>query len=80
MDAKLQGIEVDAMLIRDDELAIEHAARWQLRLRGEKQFREVAIQRFFVAALNEEIVASRKPRYVSHPTSAVRSVESRQMR
>src|SRR5579872_2931733 len=60
MDAKLQRVEVEAALVRDDKFAIEHAFRWKLFAKWIEHFGEIAIQRFFVATLDENLIAITK--------------------
>ena len=44
MNAQLQGIEVERVILGDDDFAVEHAARGQLCAERLEQFREVAVQ------------------------------------
>src|ERR1700738_4272359 len=57
MDAELQGVEVEAAVAGDDEFAIEDAMRGQLVAQRREDFRKVAIERFFLAALQQDLVA-----------------------
>lgn len=57
MNAQLQGIEVEAPVLRDDEFAVENAAGGQLRAKGVEEFGEIAIQGLLIAALEEDFAA-----------------------
>jgi hypothetical protein len=54
---QLKRLEVEPAVAGDDDLTIEHAAAGQLCLQWINQLGEVSIQRFLVAALNEDLVA-----------------------
>src|SRR5207253_2745016 len=56
MKAELQGIEVERAIVCDDDFAVKHTARGQLRAKRLEQFRKVAVQRFFVATLDQDLV------------------------
>src|SRR5919106_4123799 len=56
MNAELQGIEVERAILRDDDFAVKHAASGQLGAERLEQFRKVAVQRFFVATLDQDLV------------------------
>ena len=60
MNAELQCIEIEAALGCDHDFPIEHAAGRQLRAQRFDQLGEIAVQRFFVAALNQDFVAIAK--------------------
>ena len=60
MNTKLQRIEVEPTILCDDDFAIKHAAIGQLRPERLEQFGEVAVQRFFVAALDQDLVSVAK--------------------
>ena len=57
MNAELQRVEVEAAVGGDDDFAVEHAAGGQLRAERIEQIGEVAVQRLFVAALDQDLVA-----------------------
>ena len=57
MDAQQQRVEVQAVRAGDDYFAIQDAALGQRRAQGRRQLREVAVERFEVAALDESFVA-----------------------
>src|SRR6478609_377498 len=57
MKAELEGLEIQCAVLRDDDLAVEHALLRQLRLHRLEQFRVIAGERFFVAALQKDVVA-----------------------
>ncbi len=56
MNAELQGIEVEHVVLRDDDFAVKHAADGQLRPERLEQFRKKPVQRFFVATLDQDLV------------------------
>jgi len=60
MKTKLERVEVKRTVLGDDYLAVEDAARRQLFQQRSDQLREVTIQRFAVAALNEDFCAVAK--------------------
>jgi hypothetical protein len=57
VDAHLERLEVEAVRAGDHELAVEHAARRQLRAERLAQLGEVAVERLLVAALEQQLVA-----------------------
>src|SRR3954471_7607321 len=57
MQPQLQQVEVQSLLGCDDDLSIENASLWQLRLERLDQLGEVSIERLLVPALNEHLVA-----------------------
>ena len=57
MYAELKYFEVETARRRDDYLAVEYAARRQLGVESLDQFREIAVKRFLVAALDEDLVS-----------------------
>ena len=57
MLAQLQRVEVEAALVGDDELAVEHDPIGQLFEQRLAQLGEVAQQRLLVARLQIEVVA-----------------------
>ena len=60
MDAELKGIEVERAALDDDDLTVKYALSRQLRFYGIEQLREVTVQRFLFAALEEYLVAVAK--------------------
>ena len=61
MEAHLQQFEIELVaILRDDDLAVEHAAVGQLSLERRKEFGEVAVERLLVATLDEDFVAIAK--------------------
>src|SRR3984885_9719707 len=79
MEAKLERVEVEPVLVGDDDFAIERAAGRQLRQQGIDHFREVSIERFLVAALNQDLVSVSKDQHpkaipfrLEDPCAAVR--------
>ena len=60
METKLERVKIECAISRNDNLAVEHAASRQLGQQRSHQLREIAIQRFFVAALNQDVVAVTK--------------------
>lgn len=60
MNAKLQGIEVEASTVGNDEFAVEDAFCRELFAQRIEHLREVTIQGFFVAALEENFIAIAK--------------------
>ena len=57
MEAELQRLEIEAAIPGDDDFAVEHAAGGQLRQQRLEQLGKVAVERFFVAALDQDLVA-----------------------
>src|SRR5947207_7190614 len=84
MNAKLQCFEVERAISGEDDFAVDHGTRRQLRSKRPQQFGEVPVQRFFITALDKDLVcrlllekkncvliqASRE----SHPVNWVRSM------
>jgi hypothetical protein len=60
MQAELQSIEIECTVPGDDDFAIENAALRQARFQGLDQFGEVAVQRLFFPALDQNLVAIAK--------------------
>src|SRR5213083_3587295 len=60
MNAKLQCFEVERAISGDDDFAVDHGARRQLRSKRPQQFGEVPVQRFFITALDKDLVAVAK--------------------
>ena len=60
MNPQLQRLEVEAADIGDDEFAVEHTSRGKLRADRIEQLREIAIERFRIAALDQDFVAVAK--------------------
>lgn len=60
VDAELEGIEVEAPLPRDDQFAVEHAARRKLSAQRFEHLGEVAIEGLLFPALHEYFVAVAK--------------------
>src|SRR4029453_6939325 len=60
MNAQQQRLEVEPGGADDDDLAIDDAARGQRGGEGGDELREVPVHGFFVAALQEELVAVAK--------------------
>src|SRR4029453_4946784 len=56
VDAELERLEVEPAGGCDDELAVERAAQWELCGEMRPQLGEVAVERFRVAALEQELV------------------------
>ena len=56
MQAQLQRIEIKLILVHDDDLPIENAARRQRGTERIQQLRKVAVQRLFVAALDQNLI------------------------
>ncbi len=57
VDAQQQLLEVESSVVRDHDLAVEHAAIRELRLERLGQLGEVAVERLEVAALRVDLVA-----------------------
>ena len=57
MKPQLQRVEIEPAVLGDHDLAIEHAAVRQLRAQRLEQLGKVAVQRFLVAALDQDLVA-----------------------
>ena len=56
MEAKLQLVEVKAVVLDDDDFAVKDAARRQRGSQRVEQVREVAVEGLFVAALDEYVL------------------------
>jgi hypothetical protein len=63
MKTQLERVEVEPGLASDHEFAIEHAAGRQLRQQGIDHFREVSIERFLIAALDQDLVSVSKDQH-----------------
>ena len=57
MKAKLQRLEVQTAVLRDHDLAVEHAPLGKLRLERLDQLREIPVERLLISALDEQLVA-----------------------
>jgi len=57
VNAHLECLELEAVRSVDDDLAVEDASLGKLRFQGLDEFREVAVEWVFVAALDEELIA-----------------------
>src|SRR5438105_1595764 len=57
MQTHLQRLELETLVTCYHYLAVQHAASGELRFQRSNQLREIAIERFFVAALDEYVVA-----------------------
>ncbi len=74
MKAQLQRFEVERVILGDDDFAVEHAARGQLRAQRLEQFGEVAVERLVIAALDQDLVAVAEDQARgTHPISVRRS-------
>ncbi len=60
MEAQLQCVKVEFIVLDDDNLAIENAARRQRRAQRLEQLGKVAVERLFVAALDQDLVSVAK--------------------
>src|SRR5262245_44327195 len=60
MQSHLQRLEIQRAVLHDHQLAVEHAALRKLRLDRRDQLREVTVEWFLVAALDEHFVAVAK--------------------
>ncbi len=56
MKPKLQRLEIEPAILGDDDFAIQHATRRQLRPQRLEQFGKIAVQRLFIAALDLDLV------------------------
>src|SRR5579864_854422 len=56
MQPQLQCVKIKRIISYYDDLAIQHAFRGQRRLQRLQQLREVTVQWFFVAALDEHFL------------------------
>jgi hypothetical protein len=84
MKPQLQRLEVEALLARDDELAVERAPGWELAQERLAQLRKVAVERLLVAALDVDLVAIAKdqraeavPLRLEEPAFALGSASTR---
>jgi hypothetical protein len=57
MNPKLERVKVKTGSTRNDYLTIQDTGVRQLRVQGLQQFRKVAIERFTVPTLNQDLVA-----------------------
>src|SRR5207247_10169399 len=60
MNAELQCFEVERAISGNDDFAVDHGARRQLRSKRPQQFGEVPVERFFITALDKDLVAVAK--------------------
>src|ERR1700721_1402859 len=60
MQSELQRVKVKFIVLDNDQFAIQHTALWQTPTQKVEQFREIAIERLFIAALNQYFVAISK--------------------
>jgi hypothetical protein len=81
MNAELQGVEVEDFFLCDNDFAVEHTASRELGGDRLDQFGKVAVQRFFIAALNQDLVAIAKhqrakaiPLGLENPSSGLRQL------
>ena len=56
MEAQLEGVEIQAGVPDDDDLAIEHGPGGEGSQKGRDEFREISIERLLFAALDENLV------------------------
>lgn len=56
MQAELQSVEVQFVILNDDDLSIEDAAGRQRSAYRVEQLGEVAVQWLFIAALNQDLI------------------------
>jgi hypothetical protein len=57
MDAELEGVEIEMAVVRDDEFAVENALARKLGAQRFQELREITVEGFLVAALDEDFVA-----------------------
>jgi hypothetical protein len=57
MQAQLQSVEVEFVILHNDQFPVEHTPNWQCGAQRVKQFREIAVQRLLVAALDQDLLA-----------------------
>ena len=60
MDAELECVEIQSTVRRDHDFAVKNATRGQLPPQGFHQLRKVSVQRFLVAALNQNFFSVAK--------------------
>jgi len=79
MDTKLKRVKVETTISGHYDLAIEYTTIRKIRLDWFDEFRKVPIQRFLIAALNQNIVAVSKyqgakaiPLWFENPVAAGR--------
>src|ERR1700730_10622162 len=56
MNPKLQFLEVEAVVLGDNDFAVENASSGQLRAQRLEPLGKISIQRFRIAALNQDFV------------------------
>src|SRR5437667_10876182 len=56
MQAELERVEIEPVVLGDDDFAVEHAGRGQLRAECFDYLGEVAVERLFIAALDVDLV------------------------
>lgn len=56
MKPELELIEIEPIIFNDNDFAVEHAASGKGRSERIEQFGEIAIERFFIAALDNDLV------------------------
>src|ERR1019366_467397 len=57
VESKLERLEIEAPVVCDDELAIEHAALGEHGPKRRFELREIAIERLLIPALDRQLVA-----------------------
>src|SRR5262249_33677476 len=60
MQAQLQCVEIEAIVLNDDNFSVEHAAWRQGRAQWPEQLREISVERLFVTALDEDFISIAK--------------------
>ena len=60
VNAKLKSVEIETALSHDNDLDIEDTPRRQRDSKGLQQFREVAVERLAIAALNDDVIVVAK--------------------
>src|ERR1700722_16176050 len=60
MQTQLQRIKIKPIILDDDHLSIDHTTCGQRRAEWFEQLRKVALERFFVAALDENLISIAK--------------------
>ena len=56
MQAQLQRVEVQAIVLNNDDLSIKDTALRQSRSQRLEKLREISIQRFFVTTLDQDLI------------------------
>ena len=78
MQAELQRFKIEPAILGNDDFAIERAARRQLPPQRFDQLWEIAVERLFLAALDQDLFSVAEKRAARRGLSAVTAALSRE--